>query len=161
MEEIEMLEVVIGGILAILGGIAGVWIQARFALDIKMDEIVAEKKVQANQEAYSRIKTIEAMLTQATLEDVKKQFYEYDDWFFNTRLFLPDNFPDKWLSIKSNLIKAIGLQRELPATADKLSNLEERLRKLKDEAIDAIYHDMNLSKIKVEGISEGKIKEVR
>ncbi len=156
-----MLEVVIGGILAILGGIAGVWIQARFALDIKMDEIVAEKKVQANQEAYSRIKTIEAMLTQATLEDVKKQFYEYDDWFFNTRLFLPDNFPDKWLSIKSNLIKAIGLQRELPATADKLSNLEERLRKLKDEAIDAIYHDMNLSKIKVEGISEGKIKEVR
>lgn len=156
-----MFEVIIGGILAILGGIAGVWIQARFALDIKMDEIVAEKKVQANQEAYSRIKTIEAMLTQATLEDVKKQFYDYDEWFFNVRLFLPDNFSDKWLSIKSNLIKAVGLQRGLPNTADELSKLEERLRKLKDDAIDAIYNDMKLSKIKVEGITEGKIKEVR
>ena len=156
-----MLEVVIGGILAILGGIAGVWIQAKYARKIKMDEIIAEKKIEVNQEAYNRIKKIEAMLIQSTLEEVKKKFHEYDDWFFNARIFLPTNFPDKWLSIKSNLIKAIGLQRKLPETADELSKLEEGLRKLKDEAIDAIYSDMKLSTIKVEGIAEGRIKEVR
>ncbi len=156
-----MLQVIVGGVLAILGGIAGVWIQARYARKIKMDEIIAEKKIEANREAYNRIKMIEAMLIQATLEDVKKKLDEDSDWFFNARLFLPADFPGKWLSIKSNLIKAIGLQRQLPQTADELTKLQERLRKLKDEAIDTIYKDMNLSKIKIEAIIEGKVKEVR
>jgi hypothetical protein len=153
-----MLPVVIGGMLAILGGIIGVSIQAMYARKIKMDEIIAGKKVEANNGAYGRIKTIEAMLTQSELEDVSNKFDEYDEWFFNTRLFLPCKFPDKWLSIKSNLIKAIALQRKLPDTADELMKLRNFLRKLKDEAIDTIYKEMRLSDMQIEGIKKKKTR---
>lgn len=146
----DMLQVLIGGLLAILGGMVSLWFQAKNARRIRMDEIIAEQKIQANNEAYIRIKTIEAMLIQSELEDVKNKFYEYDAWFFNTRLFLPGKFPDKWLSIKSNLIKAIGLKRRLPDSATELGNIEAYLSKLKDEAIDEIYEEMNLRDMQIE-----------
>ena len=151
-----MFQIIIGGLLAIIGGIAGVWIQAKCARRIKMDEIIAEKKVIANNEAYGKIKTIEAMLFQSELGDVKSKMYEYDDWFFNTRLFLPGKFPNKWLSIKSNLIQAISLHRKLPETANALIELEGYLKRLVHEAIDEIYKEMKLSKIEIEKFQENR-----
>lgn len=157
----EMIQVMLGGLLATLGGMIGLWFQAKNARRIRMDEIIAEKKIQANNEAYIRIKTIEGMLTQAELEDVKKKLYEYDEWYFNTRLFLPGKFPDKWLSIKNNLIKAIGLKRNLPDSATELTKLEAYLDKLKDEAIDEIYKEMKLSNIQIEDSKSTKMRLVK
>lgn len=157
----EMIQVMLGGLLATLGGMIGLWFQAKNARRIRMDEIIAEKKIQANNEAYIRIKTIEGMLIQAELEDVKKKLYEYDEWYFNTRLFLPGKFPDKWLSIKNNLIKAIGLKRNLPDSATELTKLEAYLDKLKDEAIDEIYKEMKLSNIQIEDSKSTKMRLVK
>lgn len=160
-ESKEMIQVIIGGILATFGGMIGIWFQAKNARKIRMDEIIAEKKIQANNEAYIRIKMIEAMLIQADLDDVKSKFYEYDEWFFNTRLFLPGKFPDKWLSIKNNLIKAIGLKRSLPDSATELTKLEDYLDKLKDEAIDEIYKEMELPDMQIEEAEKKKTRLVK
>ncbi|MDD5565898.1 MAG: hypothetical protein PHG31_03265 [Candidatus Omnitrophica bacterium] len=145
-----MIQVIIGGILATFGGMTGIWFQAKNARRIRMDEIIAEKKIQANNEAYIRIKMIEGMLIQAGLEEVKEKIYEYDEWFLNTRLFLPGKFPDKWLSIKSNLINAIGLKKGSPDSAAELKRLDNFLVQLKDEAIEEIYKEMKLSNMQIE-----------
>ncbi len=157
----DMFQVLIGGLLAISGGMISLWFQAKNARRIRMDEIVAEKKIQADNEAYIRIKTIEAMLIQSDLEEVKNKFYEYDEWFFNIRLFLPGKFPGKWLSIKNNLIKAIGLKRELPDSATELEELENYLSKLKDEAIDEIYKEMKLRDMQIEESQKVKTRLVK
>lgn len=74
-----MIEVIIGGLLAIIGGMVATWFQAKNARRIRMDEIIAEKKIAANNEAHIRIKTIESMLIQATLKELKDKMYEYDE----------------------------------------------------------------------------------
>lgn len=150
-----MLNVLLGGLLAILGGLIGMWLQARYARKIKMDEVTAEKKVAANAEAYTRMKVIESMLPQATLKATLKQILEYEEWFFNTRLFLPGRFPDKWLSIRNQLTKAVRLEESLESdttgeSAERLETLEAKLRKLAAEAIVEIYNDMNLERIELE-----------
>jgi len=143
-----MLQVTVGGLLAILGGMIGMWYQARNARRIRMDEIIAERKVKANAEAYRRMKTIESMLIQASPEETLKKILDDEDWFFGERLFLPGKFPDKWLSIRNGLSKALRLQGRTEK-ADELSKLEDELSKLAEEAILEIYEEMNIPRIKV------------
>ncbi|MDZ4383312.1 MAG: hypothetical protein U0937_01575 [Thermodesulfovibrionia bacterium] len=148
MEIQPMLQVTVGGLLAILGGMIGMWYQARNARRIRMDEIIAERKVKANAEAYRRMKTIESMLIQASPEETLKKILDDEDWFFGERLFLPGKFPDKWLSIRNGLSKALRLQGRTEK-ADELSKLEDELSKLAEEAILEIYEEMNIPRIKV------------
>ena len=72
-ETVQLWSVLLGAILSTFGGAAVIWVQAKFARRTRMDELIAEKKVEANKQAYSRIKVIESMLVQAKLEDVAKQ----------------------------------------------------------------------------------------
>lgn len=143
-----MLQVIAGGLIAILGGIIGMWLQARNTRRIKMDEIIAEKKVNTNAEAYRYMKIIESMLQQSSHEETLKKILEYEDWFFNVRLFLPGKFPDKWLSIRNGLSKAARLQGQ-PEKADELTKLERELLDLANKAILEIYKEMNLPRIEV------------
>lgn len=143
-----MLQVIVGGLIAILGGIIGMWFQAKNARRIKMDEIIAEKKVEVNAEAYKRMKVISSMLVQTSTEETLKKILNEEEWFFNVRLFLPGKFPDKWLSIRNGLSKAQRLQG-IPEKTDELSELEGELPKLAEEAILEIYKEMNLPRIKV------------
>lgn len=107
LKEIQpMLQVLVGGLLAILGGILGMWIQARYTRRIRMDKITAEKKVNTNAEAYTRMVEIASMLRQSTNEETYKKIIEYDSWFFSARLFLPGKFPNKWL-----LVYGMGYQK--------------------------------------------------
>ena len=154
LREIQpVLLVIVGGLLSILGGIIGMRFQAKNARRIRMDEIIAEKKVSANAEAYRRMKTIESMLHQSSLEETLKEIIAYEDWFFSSRLFLPGKFPDKWLSIRDGLYKACPLQGQ-PEKANELTKLEGHLAKLTEEAIVEIYKEMNLERIKVETPSQ-------
>lgn len=138
---------VIGAVLSAFGGAVVIWVQAGFARRTRMDELIAERKVEANRQAYSRIKVIESMLVQAKTEDVLKQMHTDEQWFFDTRLFLPGDFPNKWLSIRLGLQKAVLLQHNLPKTANELTQLDASLRTLADEAIQEIYKEMGLSRL--------------
>lgn len=65
---------------------------------------------------------------------------------------MPGKFPDKWLTIKSNTIKAIGLERQLPNTLNELLELKGHLLEFTKEAIDEIYKEMKLKSIKIEKV---------
>jgi len=145
-----MIPVLAGGFLTILGGMIATWYQAKNARRIRMDEIIAEKKVTINQEAYSRIVEIISMLTQSTLQETNRKILEYEDWFFESRLFLPGKFPDKWRSLRLGLFKALMLQKKSPKTADEVTKLKEHLDKLAEEAREEIYKEMKLERIEVE-----------
>ncbi len=153
-----MLQLIIGGLIGIVGVLLGMWFQLKYARRIRMEEILAEKKVIANGEAYTRMKTIESMLLQSTLKEVKAEIKKQENWFFNTRLFLPGKFPDKWLSIRNGVSKALrlekSLQRSKPSEVEQLNNeileLDEFLHNKAKEAIDEIYKEMRLPRLEVE-----------
>ncbi len=148
-----MLNILLGGILAILGGIVGAWLQAKYARRTRMDQIIAERAVDANSEAYAHMKDIEAKLIQETLQNTYKTILKHQEWLIRSRLYLPGRFPDKWFTIRNKLGKAVRLEQQLAKpiaqqTADELTQLEEQLKHLVDEAILEIYKEMKLSRIK-------------
>jgi len=148
-----MLNILLGGILAILGGIAGAWLQAKYARRTRMDQIIAERAVDANSEAYAHMKDIEAKLVQDTLQNTYRTILKQQEWLIKSRLYLPGRFPDKWFAIRNKLTKAVRLQQKLAKTttqqtADKLTQLEGELKDLVEEAILEIYKEMKLSRIK-------------
>ena len=150
-----MLNIILGGLLAILGGIVGAWLQAKYARRTRMDQIIAERAVDANTGAYVYMKDIEAKLTQDTLQNTYKAILKQQEWLIRSRLYLPGRFPDKWFTIRNKLGKAARLERQLPKTgsqqiADELGRLEEKLSRLVEEAIVEIYKEMKLSRIKPE-----------
>ena len=145
----QVLLVVLGGILSTLGGAIAISLQAKQARRIRMDELIAEKKIEANQQAYTRIKTIASMLVQSTTKDVRSKMHEYEPWFFDSRLFLPGEFPNKWLSIRLGLDKLLMLEEKTPSTAEEATQLYMRLRDLAAEAIQEIYGEMKLKRLEV------------
>lgn len=144
----------IGGLAAILGGIIGAYLQAKYARRIRMDEEIAKRKVATNAEAYRRMKTIQSMLIQSSMREVQEKITGWEGWFFDARLFLPGKFPDKWLSIRNGVYKTIRLKSQLSKgdqnTADELTELEGNLSELANQAIDEIYKDMGLDRISVQ-----------
>jgi len=151
-----MLKVLLGGLLAILGGLIATWYQAKKARKIRMDEVIAEKKVTANAEAYAKMKDIQSQLALSTLQDVLKVLLENESWLFGNRLFLPGKFPDKWLTIRNNVNEAMKLEKQ-PEKADELAYLKKVLPKIANEAIDIIYKDMELERIEVKKIQSHNI----
>lgn len=157
---LPLFQVLLGGLLATLGGIIGIRLQAKYARKIKMDEVVAEKKVIVSAEAYSHIKKIASIVVRSSLEDALKNVLQYEEWFFSNRLFLPGKFPDKWLSIRNHLARLTQLSKKKSDVSDEVVKLEKRLDELIQEAIKEIYKEMNLEEIKIESvIKERKLPE--
>ena len=148
----------LGAVLAAAGGAFTTWLQARFARRIRMDELIAEKKIEACTQAYPRIKEIESLLIQSTTEDVRKKMHEYELWFFDHRLFLPERFANKWLGIRLGLGQSLILERETPETADRLTELWESMREMADGAVREIEHEIGIDHLAAEipQVSAGK-----
>jgi len=161
-----MLQLIIGGLIGILGVLLGMWFQLKYARRIRMEEILAEKKVIANGDAYTRMKTIESMLLQSTLKEVNTVIKKQEDWFFNNRLFLPGKFPDKWLSIRNGVSKALRLEKclqrskesEIEQLTYELAELDKFLRSKAKEAIDEIYKEMRLPRLEIEPLPKKEKK---
>ena len=147
----DTLKILLGGLLAILGGFIATWYQAKKARKIRMDEVIAVKKVDANAEAYVKMKGIVSLLAQSKLQDALKVILANESWLFSNRLFLPGKFPDKWLTIRNNVNEAIRLEKQ-PEKAKELAFLKKILPNIADEAIDIIYKDMEVERIEVEKI---------
>ena len=142
-----MWDTLLGGLLTILGGWGATWYAARNARENRMNEIVAERKVSANAEAYSNVKEIQSRFKQSSPEDALRGMQEYEEWFFSTRLFLPGEFPAKWLAVKNDLHKAARWQQDQTRTVEERTKLYGKISSTLTEAIDEIYKDMKLNRI--------------
>ena len=139
----------LGGLLAILGGLVATWIQSRNARKKRMEEITAERKVSANAQAYSHAKAIQSTFSQASPQKALGLILKHEEWFFNNRLFLPGDFPAKWLSVRNDLSKLVNLQNDSTINDKDISTLESKIVKSVNDAIDEIYKDMNLKRIEL------------
>jgi len=149
-----ILQLILGGLLTLLGGIIGIWFQTKFTKRTRMDQVIAEKAVDASNEAYIHMKDLEARLVQDTLENTLAKVLEREKWLIKSRLFLPGKFPDNWFKIRNKLSKAVRLNQQISKGGtqqeiDKLEGLEKQLRTLVEKAILEIYKAMNKKRIKV------------
>jgi hypothetical protein len=150
-----MLNIILGGILAILGGIIGTWLQSKYARKIRMNQIIAEKRVTANEEAYVRMKIIESILHQGDLKIALAKIAKDQEWLIRSRLYLPGRFPDMWFEIRNTLDSALELERKL-SISDKekafneIQKVKKRLQQLSHDSIIEIYKDMKLKPIELQ-----------
>ena len=88
----DMWDTLLGGLLAILGGWSATWYQLRNARKNRMDEIIAERKVTANAQAYSYAKEIESSLIQNDPTETFQLILSREEWFFNNPYFFRAHF---------------------------------------------------------------------
>ncbi|GKT07171.1 hypothetical protein [Desulforhabdus sp. TSK] len=151
-----MLNTIIGGLLAILGGFIASWLQMKYSLKVKMNEAIAQKKVTANAEAYSFMKEITSLLGSSKTEKALHQIIERESWFFSNRLFLPGRFPDKWLTVRNGLQRLYELERGTEDDKSRIPELRKSLNCTAEEGILEIYKEMNLKPIEVENLRKGR-----
>jgi hypothetical protein len=151
----KMLDTIIGGVLAIAGGLLGTIYAARKVRSNRMEELIAERKVDANAEAYTRAKQIQAMWIQASQEQTEAALLNHEDWFFKTRLFLPGKFPDLWMQVRSD-IQSYGFQLHQPSLKDsEMQDISERIKANLNKAILEIYADMKVPPMDLSGLGGG------
>jgi len=141
-----------GGFLTALGGFLATLYQAKKARKIRMDEVIAEKIVDANTEGCQKMKYIASWLGYKTLQDVLDFILKNESWFFLNRLYLFKKFPNKWITIRNYVMEAIKLEKQLPEKASELESLKKALIKLANDANLLIINEMDVDAIEVETI---------
>lgn len=145
-------EILLGGFLTLLGSWTAIWFQLQNSRKLKMEEVIAEKKVEANAQAYSRIKEVEARFQQCSLEDTLKYVLGQEDWFFDNRLFLPGNFAALWMKVRLDLTRLGRKQQSPTATSSKeLEEIDDGIVQAINGAIREIYEDMGVGSKTVGG----------
>lgn len=144
-----MWETTLGGLLAILGGWGAVWYQSRNARKRRMDELMADRKIEANAQAYSNTKEIQSHILQSNTDTTCKIISNQEKWFFENRLFLPGQFPEKWISLRNDLSKMRQWEKVPSKTSEELAALSKRINSTVEEAVYEIYNDMDLKPIKL------------
>ena len=118
---------IIGGLLAILGGyFAALW-QVKNARKIKMREVAADRTVSASADAYAFIKEVSSLVARSETEKALRRMVEKERWFFRNRLFLPGQFPDKWLTVRNWLAELRNLEGGAAADPVKIGELKGKL----------------------------------
>jgi hypothetical protein len=161
----DMLLVLVGGLCASLGGFASTWYQAKIARKVRREETIGERQVDAYQKAARVASGVQSVLMQGTLEDTLRFVNEQGDWFWENRVFLPQGFQNKWISVKSNLSRARLREKALETEPDEekrnkqiedLDQLESFIRQLAEEAEKEILGELGLSPIEIEKFVAGR-----
>lgn len=156
----ELFYIFIGMAISLIVQFAGAFIANRFKRSDRMEEVIAERRVNANQQAYRHTKNIQGLLIQKKLEDVRKGLDDNQDWFFNNALYLPENFKSRWCSIRSVSAELSIYENNLPTTKDSVIGGYNQLTRLINEAFSAIYVDMGLKRVNVERLVKDNEKRV-
>ncbi len=135
----------LGGLLAIAGGLAAAWYQLRVARRARMHAVIAEKKVKANAEAYQYMKEIERSLVQRSDEETLLLMRDRDAWLSANRLFLPGSFPEKWAALRLTVEWMVGHIPEGPRDQGHVHDLRMKALRLAKDAFQEIYQDMDLA----------------
>jgi len=141
--------VVVGGLISSLSGIAAVYFQAVSTKRKRMDEIMAERKVTADAEAYSRVKRLQGLLYE-NLDEAWAHMCRSEEWFFNNRIFLPGNFPNKWITTRNWLSELVIWRRDNLKTPSEQVELLKKIEGITAEAIDEVYKDVGGKRIETE-----------
>ena len=146
-----LLSALIGGLITGLITLAGIFFQASSVRRKRMDEVTAERKVDADAKAYDDMKMIASLLTRnKPAWDIIQWMESRQSWFFSSRIFLPGKYPAKWLSIRNELMAFHSLHSPGNPGLRVEINLTEHLLKLAAEAIDEVYKDIGLERIVIE-----------
>ena len=149
----------IGAVLVLMGGFLAIWYQAKKVRQIHREEIMAEKQIEANAQGFNHITDLRSLMQENTPEQVLKWIAENEKWFLDSRLFLPRNFAQKWLSIGKycrRLVKLNTKRTEMTdemrkaGIIDEMRECESYCTRLAEEALDEIYRDMNIAPIVTE-----------
>ena len=148
-----MLQVIIGGFLAILGGLAATWHQARNARKIRIGEILAEKEIEARRRAHNEIIRLRSDLLQCDNKQVLDRMDSDISWIVDLRPYLSSLFYDNWMSIRGSLKQATTLEDTLKDLegpqqrtdlVNKLSKYKPHCEKLAYEALAELERVMGL-----------------
>lgn len=137
----------LGGLLAIAGGLIGAIYAAKTVRKNRMEELIAERKIAANAEAYSYVKEIQGMFVQAAPEATRAKIFQREEWFFSNRLFLPNKFPKLWLTARNDLGTYCLMLADQNKDNAKVQAIEQRIKATLTAAILEIYADMKLQPI--------------
>jgi hypothetical protein len=167
-----MLEIIVGGALAISGGIIGTWLQARFSRRAKMSEILAERRINADEEAFKRILNIGGHILSGGPIEGAEEFEKHANWFLENRLFLSGKLIGILMSLRLSLSKAARLAKivgkepgfdESPEKEnemiDELTKTEIRAGHLADQAVNELLRDMGLTEMTIE-LPDGSLKRI-
>ena len=154
-----LIGMLIGGLLVTAGGFLAIWYQAKKVRQIRREEIMAEKQIEANAQGFNHITDLRSVMNQNTPEQVLEWIGQNEKWFLDFRLFVPGKFAQKWLSIRKYCRRLVKLNTKLKEMTDELRKggiidemreCESYCTKLADEALDEIYRDMNIAPIAIE-----------
>lgn len=135
----NLLPVVIGGLLAIAGGVAGAVVRAHYAQHTRLQEEIAARKIVTCQEAYAKIKQLESLHGQAHDGHAFKSLMGYEGWFWEHRLYLPGEFAQLWIELKATLRTLLRRQNYGEKEDNEIEVLEAHATELIEKAIQEVY----------------------
>lgn len=141
-----MWEIILGGVIALAGSWGAIYFQLRFTRKNRMNEVVAERKVESNAKAYSNIKSLQGHFTQSSPEESLQFMYDNEEWFFDNRLFLPGEYPDLWMEIRTDLRK-LARKQHSETPSEELVELDRKISETINRAVLEIYKDMEMEPI--------------
>ena len=138
-----VLAALVGGLLAIAGAFAASWFQARITLRTRMNEVLAERKVTANADAYRYMKMVEGHLADHSDAEALTLMVGHEDWLVANRLYLPAAFSETWLALRTTL----RWLADSSSTNDSETLRRLRLQALKfvKEGMREVYRDMDVN----------------
>ncbi|MFA6321436.1 MAG: hypothetical protein WCY36_06235 [Candidatus Omnitrophota bacterium] len=150
----EAAYMILGAALSIAGGVIGsvvmAWVNSLWTRYNRMQDIIAQKKIENNQLAFSHMKTVEGLLVQGTIDQVNSEIEKHSDWYFSNAIFLPTKFCEKWLTLRSGvyLVSIHEKEGDRTITPEQLTDEYQRLSVLAKELLIIIYKDMHINPVK-------------
>jgi len=144
-----LLAAILGGLIAGAISIGGIYLQAASVRSKRMDELIAEKKIAAYELAYYYTTQVQSRLPGLDVMALQK-ILDQEHWFFMNRLYLPGEFPKKWLQMRDYLMELQGWRNDPTKTADEKLDFAKRIRDIAASAIDEIYADLDLKRISLD-----------
>ena len=138
-----VLAALVGGLLAVAGALAASWFQSRTTLRTRMNQVIAERKVSANADAYRYLKTIEGHLTGHGEAEALTLILGREDWLTANRLFLPPAFAEAWTSVRTTLRWLADESGK--SDSETLRRLRLQALRFVKDAMHVIEHDMDFA----------------
>lgn len=141
----DLLLVIVGGVLAVIGGFAGVWFQTIFASKRRFKEIIAEKMVEIYPEAIAKIFDLRCHIPQSSDSETLQFIEDNLDWLKQNRAFLPQRIYDNWHEIR-RISRQIVWHRngELHLSLEEIKGLEKSRENLTDESEKLLLKNFDL-----------------